>query len=394
MCQWNPGKIAKSSKLHTHTEIMYGVPYPSKSSKDCFFVSHKRSLLTRHLIFKDQTDQYHGEMSWITPTWSVRIWYVILRHVTLEIYSQMRWETTWVSYHPNDSCHSRAQSNKHYRNKNLTTTKLHLLISSRPDLEVSHSKLHTSRVSKEFFIHTPFGPVHFRSRSHSRTRLSNTHLSPDRTTHTSFRDNSDPCVKDRHTFLQAFPDTVRDLGAHRKPSSTSLPHDPASICTGTHWFTSNFNDRRPCTRYTFQTSSSLRQKISKHKRNLLCTFPSLGPVHTRTYPDFADRPYTSLSPSSRERGGLRHISQGKAFTPFRHVRAPLLGQILPRKVVNIVQNVLVLSLFHVGRYEYRDSLQQHHLPNENHSAARVTILSIRGLWANHLDYGLSSSFSV
>ena len=37
-------------------------------------------------------------------------------------------------------------------------------------------------------------------------------------------------------------------------------------------------------------------------------------------------------------GTTRHLcSQGRAFTAFRHVRAPLLGQILPRQVVNIVQ---------------------------------------------------------
>ena len=45
---------------------------------------------------------------------------------------------------------------------------------------------------------------------------------------------SHPCVKYRQTFPQAFPDNVRDLGAHRKPSSTFLPLDPVGICTGTY----------------------------------------------------------------------------------------------------------------------------------------------------------------
>ena len=50
-------------------------------------------------------------------------------------------------------------------------------------------------------------------------------------------------------------------------------------------------------------------------------------------------------------GTTRHLcSQGRAFTPFKHVRAPLLGQILPRQVVNFVQNELVLPLFHVRRF--------------------------------------------
>ena len=53
--------------------------------------------------------------------------------------------------------------------------------------------------------------------------LSVAYLSPDRSSHRSPRDLSDPFVRDRHTFHQAFPDIVRHLGAHRKPSSISLP---------------------------------------------------------------------------------------------------------------------------------------------------------------------------
>ena len=50
------------------------------------------------------------------------------------------------------------------------------------------------------------------------------------------------------------PATVQEIRAQRKPSFTSLPHDPATTCTGTHWFTINFDDRRPCTKYAPQVS--------------------------------------------------------------------------------------------------------------------------------------------
>ena len=53
-------------------------------------------------------------------------------------------------------------------------------------------------------------------------------------------------AKDHRSYLRALPDTVQDLRAQRKPSFSSLPHDPACTCTGTHWFTSNGDDRRPC----------------------------------------------------------------------------------------------------------------------------------------------------
>ena len=61
-------------------------------------------------------------------------------------------------------------------------------------------------------------------------------------------------------------------------------------------------------------------------------------------------------------GTTRHrCSQRKALTPFRHVRAPLLGQILPRQSVTSLRMSLYSPLFHVGRNEYRDFLQHHHL---------------------------------
>ena len=53
---------------------------------------------------------------------------------------------------------------------------------------------------RDLHSHTQTRLVHFRPRSHSRTRLSTTHLSPDRTPHRSPRDLSDPSVKDRHTL--------------------------------------------------------------------------------------------------------------------------------------------------------------------------------------------------
>ena len=53
-------------------------------------------------------------------------------------------------------------------------------------------------------------------------------------------------AKDHRSYLRALPDTVQDLRAQRKPSFSSLPHDPACTRTGTHWFTSNGDDRRPC----------------------------------------------------------------------------------------------------------------------------------------------------
>ena len=62
------------------------------------------------------------------------------------------------------------------------------------------------------------------------------------------------------------------------------------------------------------------------------------------------------------------ISQGRAFTPFGHVRAPLLGQILPRQVVNIFQNVLCTA-----------TLSGHKR------------IHPRALSAKDLDYGSSSS---
>ena len=77
---------------------------------------------------------------------------------------------------------------------NLTTAKLYLPIISR---------IHTSKVSKETFFHTQTRLAHFSPRSNIGTRLSIAHFSPDRSTHRRQKDPSDPCVKDRHTFLQA-----------------------------------------------------------------------------------------------------------------------------------------------------------------------------------------------
>ena len=78
----------------------------------------------------------------------------------------------------------------HCRNKNLTTAKLHLPIISRPGSEVSQSRIHTSKVSKETFFHTQTRLVHFSPRSNCRARLSIAHFSPDRSTHRSPRDPS------------------------------------------------------------------------------------------------------------------------------------------------------------------------------------------------------------
>ena len=69
-----------------------------------------------------------------------------------------------------------------------------------------------------------------------------------------------------------------------------------------------------------------------------------------------------------------------------------LGKILPRQVVNIVQNGLVLPLFHAGRHEYRDSLQDHHLPKgEPLCRQGQCTFHPRALSTNHLDYGSSYS---
>ena len=75
--------------------------------------------------------------------------------------------------------------------------------------------------------------------------------------HTSQKNSrclSDPCAKEHHTYLRKNHDTVQSLRAQRKPFWTSLPHYPACTCTGTHWFTSNFEERRPFIRYTLQVS--------------------------------------------------------------------------------------------------------------------------------------------
>ena len=82
--------------------------------------------------------------------------------------------------------------------KNLTTAKLHFPIISRPSSEVSQSRLQTSQVSNETFIHTETRLTHFRPRSRSRIPLLSRLLNSQKP-----RDPSDPCVKDRHTFLQA-----------------------------------------------------------------------------------------------------------------------------------------------------------------------------------------------
>ena len=79
------------------------------------------------------------------------------------------------------------------------------------------------------------------------------------------------------------------------------------------------------------------QKISKYNKIFFCIFPSFGPVYTSFL-------FSETSPTShptqvcyfhhgKNLAGLRHISQGRAVTPFRHVRAPILGQTFPSQAV-------------------------------------------------------------
>ena len=136
----------------------------------------------------------------------------------------------------------------HCRNRNLTTAKFHLPIIFRPGSEVSQSRIHTSEVSKDTFIHTQTRLVHFSPRSNIGARLSIAHFSPDRSIHSSPRDPQ--ILVSRIVTRSSKP---------WKPSSISLPHDPASICTETLLVYLKFST--PCSRCILLTSSTLRKRL-------------------------------------------------------------------------------------------------------------------------------------
>ena len=84
----------------------------------------------------------------------------------------------------------------------------------------------------------------------------------------------------------------------------------------------------------------------------------------------------------KDLGGLRHISQGRAVTPFRHVRAPLLGQIFPRQGVKY-RSECPCFCHSFKQEDVSTSTKTLCIivisSQENHSAANVTVLSIRQL---------------
>ena len=91
------------------------------------------------------------------------------------------------------------------------------------------------------------------------------------------------------------------------------------------------------------------------------------------------------------RGNIRHLrSQGRAFTPFRHVRTTSRTDSPTPSC-----QVLVLLLFHIVRYEYRDSLQHHRLSKGEPLCCQGHYTFHLRSWAQSPDYGSSSSsFSV
>ena len=92
---------------------------------------------------------------------------------------------------------------------------------------------------------------------------------PDRSTHRGSRDLSDPFVKDRHTFCQAFPDIVRHLRAHRKPSSISCHMIPPAFARNLLGLPAVFNERPLLQMYPLGIQHAPKE-TSKYKR--VCCF--------------------------------------------------------------------------------------------------------------------------
>ena len=59
-------------------------------------------------------------------------------------------------------------------------------------------------------------------------------------------------------------------------------------------------------------------------------------------------------------GQFLFFSQSRTFTPFTHVRASIIGQLVARHVDNVFQDVFVLSLIHSHKERRRCAMEDHH----------------------------------
>ena len=196
----------------------------------------------------------------------------------------------------------------HCRNRNLTTAKLCLPIISRPGSEVSQSRIHTSIVPKEtFHTQTQTGALQ------SSIQLSNTafnHFPPDRSAHRSPRDPSDPCVKDRHTFLQALEAFFHVFATRSRQHlhGNSLVH----LKFSTPWF-----------RCILPTSSTLRKRLPSTRELSIFFFEKL------TWQRLISVSHLFVLFARIPLGWQWRMSQGRTYSSLPYVLLPSLPINLP-----------------------------------------------------------------